>query len=88
MTDRETAERVHGLALLADKLRLPGHRRTAEQCMEEQDEIRAGLRRLYRDLTGREMPRKERGSHVVQSLGQAGGFSLASHARDRAKPRA
>lgn len=85
MTDRETAERVRGLLLLADKLRLPGHRRTAEQCMAEQDEIRAGLRRLYRDLTGREMSREGHGGHVVQSLWQAGGFVPAALARHRAR---
>lgn len=52
MTDRETAERVHDLHRLADRLRVPGHRHTVEAFLCEMSELRVGLARLHRDLTG------------------------------------
>ena len=52
MTERELAQRLHDLCLMADRFRMPDHRRTVEACMAERDEIRNGLRRCYRDLTG------------------------------------
>ena len=52
MTERDLAQRLHGLCLLADKLRAPGHRHTAEDYVADRDEIRDQARRLYRDLTG------------------------------------
>lgn len=58
MTDRERAEQVADLLRMADRLRVPGHRHTVDMVIEAQDEIRAGLRRLHRDLTGHELPRE------------------------------
>jgi len=87
VTDSAVAERLAALALLADKLRVPSHRLTAEQCMEAQDEVRAGLRRLYKDLTGTELPREGHGGHTVQSLGQAGRCRPVVLVRDRARTR-
>lgn len=52
MTDRETDERLLALCDLADRLRLPSHRLTAEQVYGAQQELRDGLRRFYRDRTG------------------------------------
>ena len=52
MTERELAERLHRLCCMADRLRAPGHRHTAESYVIDRDEIRDGLRRLYRDQTG------------------------------------
>ena len=52
MTERELAERLHRLCCMADRLRAPGHRHTAESYVIDRDEIRDGLRRFYRDLTG------------------------------------
>lgn len=83
LTEREIAERVRALIGDADKLRMPGHRRTAETCMAEQDEVRSGLRRLYRDLTGQDVPREVKSGHRAQSLRQAGGFVPAAVLRDR-----
>ncbi|MBB2962880.1 hypothetical protein [Methylobacterium sp. R2-1] len=42
---------------MADRLRVPGHRHTVETFLGEIGELRIGLRRLYRDLTGAEPPR-------------------------------
>ena len=61
MTDREQAERVHGLLRMADRLRVPGHRHTVEAFLGEMGELRLGLRQLYRDMTGAE-PARERTS--------------------------
>lgn len=83
LTERQTAERVRALIGLADQLRVPGHRRTAESCMAAQDEVRAGLRDLYKDLTGEAVPREERGGRREHSLRQAGGFTPAAILRDR-----
>ena len=47
---RALLERVDALCSAADRLRLPTHRFTAEQAMIAQDELRAGLRRLRREL--------------------------------------
>ena len=52
MTERDIVERLHGLCLLADRLRAPSHRHTAEDYVADRDEIRDHVRRLYRDLTG------------------------------------
>ncbi|MCJ2112963.1 hypothetical protein MKK64_17420 [Methylobacterium sp. E-025] len=52
MTDRETAERVDDLFRIADRLRVPGHRHTVEAFLGELGELRIGLSRLHRDLTG------------------------------------
>lgn len=60
MTDQATAERVLDLLRQADQVRLPGHRHTADHCLESVDELRQGLRALYRDLRGEEPPRHER----------------------------
>lgn len=71
-TDREQAERVADLLRQADRLRVPGHRYTVEQCMQAQDEIRAGLRRLYRDMFGTEIPRETAPRRPVLGSFQAG----------------
>ena len=71
-TDREQAERVADLLRQADRLRVPGHRYTVEQCMQTQDELRAGLRRLYRDLTGTDVPRETAPRRPVLGSFQAG----------------
>ncbi|MCJ2092263.1 MULTISPECIES: hypothetical protein [unclassified Methylobacterium] len=52
MTEREIAERLRLLCGQADRLKMPSHRHTAESFMEDRDEIRDGLRRFYRELTG------------------------------------
>lgn len=52
MTEREIVERLHGLCLLADRLRAPGHRHTPEDYVADRDEIRDHVRRFYKDLTG------------------------------------
>lgn len=52
MDDHELTGRLRALCEQADRLRLPGHRHTAEQAFAAQDALRAGLRDLYRDLTG------------------------------------
>lgn len=52
MTSQDIEKRLLGLCQLADRYRLPGHRRTAETCMAEFGEIRDQARRLYRDMTG------------------------------------
>lgn len=52
MTERQLIERLHGLCLMADRLRAPGHRHTPESYVADRDEIRDHVRRLYRDLTG------------------------------------
>lgn len=52
MTERDIVERLHGLCLLADRLRAPGHRHTPEDYVADRDEIRDHARRFYRDLTG------------------------------------
>ena len=52
MNAREIAERLHALCLMADRHRAPTHRHTAEDYVAQRDEIRDGLRRCYRDLTG------------------------------------
>ena len=52
MTEREIADRLHSLCLLADRLRPPGFRHTAEDYAAERDEIRDKARRLYKDVTG------------------------------------
>lgn len=53
MTEREIAERLRLLCGQADRLKMPSHRHTAESFMVDRDEIRDGLRRFYRELTGR-----------------------------------
>lgn len=50
MDEHVLIERLDGLCDAADRLRLPGHRFTAEQAMVAHDELRAGLRRLRREL--------------------------------------
>ncbi len=85
MTDREVAERLAALAGLADKLRMPGHRRTAEECMAAQDEVRSGLRGLYRELTGQDLPRDPRPAHDTASLRHAGLQVPTALIRDRAR---
>ncbi len=52
MTEREIADRLLGVCRLADRLRPPGHRHTAEDYVAERDEIRDQARRLYKDITG------------------------------------
>ncbi|MCJ2102432.1 hypothetical protein [Methylobacterium sp. E-046] len=52
MTERQLIERLHGLCLLADRLRAPSHRHTPEAYVADRDEIRDHARRLYKDLTG------------------------------------
>lgn len=52
MTERDIVERLHGLCLLADRLRAPSHRHTQEDYVADRDEIRDHARRFYRDLTG------------------------------------
>lgn len=61
MTERDIVERLHGLCLLADRLRAPGHRHTPEDYVADRDEIRDHARRFYRDLTG-SWPGHEAGS--------------------------
>ncbi|GEP07921.1 hypothetical protein [Methylobacterium oxalidis] len=61
MTQREQAEQVHDLFRLADRLRVPGHRNNVETFLGDLGELRVGLRRLYRDMTGAE-PARERTS--------------------------
>lgn len=85
MTDREVAERVAALVGLADNLRMPGHRRSAEECMAAQDEIRSGLRMLHRELTGQDLPRATRPAHGTASLRHAGLQVPAALIRDRAR---
>ena len=52
MTERDIVQRLHGLCLLADRLRAPSHRHTQEDYVADRDEIRDRVRRFYRDLTG------------------------------------
>jgi outer membrane protein TolC len=52
VTERDIVERLHGLCLLADRLRAPSHRHTPEDYVAERDELRDHARRFYRDLTG------------------------------------
>ncbi|MGU3667984.1 hypothetical protein ACLBX9_27675 [Methylobacterium sp. A49B] len=52
MTEREIAERLRLLCTQADRLKMPSHRHSAESFMVDRDEIRDGLRRFYRELTG------------------------------------
>jgi len=52
VTEREIADRLLGVCRLADRLRPPGHRNTAEDYVAERDEIRDQARRLYKDITG------------------------------------
>ena len=52
MTEREIAERLRQLCTKADRLKMPSHRHSAESFMVDRDEIRDGLRRFYRELTG------------------------------------
>ena len=75
MTDREQAEQVQDLLRKADRLRVPGHRHTVETSLCEIDELRAGLRRLYRDLTGIEVPREPSPRRAVIGSFQAGAIS-------------
>jgi len=75
MTDREHAERVADLLRLADRLRVPGHRHTVETFLGEIGEIRAGLRRLHRDLTGAELPREAAPRRSVIASFQAGAIA-------------
>lgn len=88
LTEREIADRLLTLIGDADKLRMPSHRRTAETCMAEQDEVRSGLRRLYRDLTGEDAPRSFAGRSDAASLRQAGAFVPAALIRHQARLRA
>ena len=53
MTERDIAERLRQLCSLADRLKMPSHRHSAESFMIDRDEIRDGLRRFHRELTGR-----------------------------------
>jgi hypothetical protein len=71
-TDREQAERVADLLRQADRLRVPGHRHTVETSLCQIDELRAGLRRLYRDLTGADVPRETAPRRPVLGSFQAG----------------
>ncbi len=52
MTETELADRLHELCRMGQNLRVPDHRFTAEAFLISRDEIRSGLRRLYRDVTG------------------------------------
>ncbi|MDH2313125.1 hypothetical protein [Methylobacterium brachiatum] len=52
MTERDIVQRLHALCLMADRHRAPSHRHTAEDFVAQRDEIRDGLRRCYRELTG------------------------------------
>lgn len=52
MTERDIAERLRQLCNKADRLKMPSHRHSAESFMVDRDEIRDGLRRFYRELTG------------------------------------
>ncbi|MCJ2086965.1 hypothetical protein MKK88_13335 [Methylobacterium sp. E-005] len=61
MTERDIVERLHGLCLLADRLRAPSHRHTQEDYVADRDEFRDHARRFYRDLTGN-WPDHEAGS--------------------------
>lgn len=55
-------ERLDALCSAADRLRLPGHRFTAEQAMMAQEELRTGLRRLRREIDrGRHSPARPAG---------------------------
>lgn len=85
MTHSDVSERVAALVGLADNLRMPGHRRTAEECMAAQDEVRSGLRELYRQLTGRDLPRSVRSAHDSASLRHTGLQVPAALIRDRAR---
>jgi poly-gamma-glutamate capsule biosynthesis protein CapA/YwtB (metallophosphatase superfamily) len=75
MTDRERAEQVAALLRMADRLRVPGHRHTVDMVIEAQDEIRAGLRRLHRDLTGAELPREAAPRRSVVASFQPGSIA-------------
>lgn len=52
MTEPELAKRLHELCGLGDRLRAPDHRHTVEAFLISRDELRNGLRRLFRDVTG------------------------------------
>lgn len=75
MTDRQHAERVADLLRKADRLRVPGHRHTVETFLGEIGEIREGLRRLHRDLTGAELPREAAPRRSVVASFQAGAIA-------------
>lgn len=72
MTDREQAERVNDLFRMADRLRVPGHRHTVEAFLGDLGELRVGLRRLYRDMTGAEPPREPAPRRSMVTSFQAG----------------
>lgn len=57
MTLRDMAERVAELRTLADRIRMPDHRFTAESFMIAREELRTALYRFDRDLCGQ---RRER----------------------------
>ena len=65
MTERDIVERLHGLCLLADRLRAPSHRHNQEDYVADRDELRDHARRFYRDLTGH-WPAHEAGSQPVR----------------------
>ncbi|KQT88915.1 hypothetical protein [Methylobacterium sp. Leaf466] len=89
MTDRERAEQVHDLLRQADRLRVPGHRHTVETFLGEIGDLRLGLRRLYRDLTGADLPREAVPRRSVAASFQPGSIpgTLATVAF-RARPKA
>lgn len=65
MTERDIVERLHGLCLLADRLRAPSHRHTQEDFVADRDELRHHARRFYKDLTG-SWPAHEAGPQPVR----------------------
>ncbi|SFG65216.1 hypothetical protein [Methylobacterium gossipiicola] len=75
MTDRERADQVADLLRKADRLRVPGHRHTVDMVIEAQDELRAGLRRLYRDLAGADVPREAPPRRSVVASFQTGAIA-------------
>ena len=74
-TDCEQAAQVADLLRQADRLRVPGHRHTVETSLCQIDELRAGLRCLYRELTGTEVPRETAPRRAVIGSFQAGSIA-------------
>ncbi|MGU3665833.1 hypothetical protein ACLBX9_16765 [Methylobacterium sp. A49B] len=66
MTQRDMAERVAELRTLADRIRMPDHRFTAEHFMIARDELRTALYRFDRDMCGQRRERPPAPSAIAR----------------------